>query len=169
MPLVAKGSLFAQHHSLAMAGVGTKGYLMVTTGALGGGVGTAYLTHFRVFVDETDPKPSLGMVFDANAAAFMRASRSTESLKIKCESSETCIAAKGAITEASEATVSTISSIWNGAKAYVSKTVDTYRQKSQLEYTTSKYFKVIESNTSMILEGVFSIIGGQPKSSLDLF
>eukprot|EP00957_Ditylum_brightwellii_P033790 2560663-Ditylum_brightwellii.AAC.1 len=131
MPLLGKGSLFAHLQSLAMGGAGAKSFVL--GGALGGGLGAAYLKEFCYFVDHADPDSAMGMAFDASEAAVVGAIQTKEDLMAQCASSETCAAVTSAVADASETALNTISSVWNGMTSYVSQAVDNFQQRSQLK------------------------------------
>jgi hypothetical protein len=117
IPLVAKGSLFAQLQAMAMGG--GAGVSSTVAGATVGGVlGATYLREICTFVDETDPESVMGRVFDTSLTVVTTAIETKDTLQSKCTSSATCTT----VSEAGAATVESISWMWDSFTTGVSTT-----------------------------------------------
>ena len=112
MPLVAKGSLFAQLQALAMGGVGAT-TVTVGGGIIGGLAGAAYLSDFCAYVDEKDPDSVMGQAFDASEALVTTFIDTKIRLEGQCASSSTCTAMVETASETGTVVAKQISFWWN--------------------------------------------------------
>jgi hypothetical protein len=119
MPLITKGSLFAQLQALAMGGVGTT-TVTIGGGIIGGLVGGTYLSDFCAFVDEKDPDSAMGQAFDASVALVNTAIEAKIGIETQCASSATCTAVTETVSEAGSVVVKQISSWWGGISTGIS-------------------------------------------------
>lgn len=119
IPLVAKGSLFAQLQALASAGVGTKA-VTVAGGLLGGTMGVNLLRDICSFVDSTDPASPLGKALGTCVAVVSTAVETHQSLEAYCASSETCVTVAGVISDARAVATKTVSSLWDSVTTSMS-------------------------------------------------
>mmetsp|Transcript_14733 Transcript_14733/g.27988 ORF Transcript_14733/g.27988 Transcript_14733/m.27988 type:complete len:354 (-) Transcript_14733:82-1143(-) len=119
MPLVAKGSLFAQLQALAMGGVGATA-VTVGGGILGGLSGAMYLSDFCAYVDEKDPDSAMGQAFDASEALVQTAIQAKIQVETQCASSSTCNAIAETTSAAMSVVSKQISSWWDSLSTGIS-------------------------------------------------
>eukprot|EP00550_Attheya_septentrionalis_P012353 CAMPEP_0198303952 /NCGR_PEP_ID=MMETSP1449-20131203/57151_1 /TAXON_ID=420275 /ORGANISM="Attheya septentrionalis, Strain CCMP2084" /LENGTH=218 /DNA_ID=CAMNT_0044006459 /DNA_START=104 /DNA_END=760 /DNA_ORIENTATION=- len=81
IPLVVKGSLFAQLQAMAMGGIGVSSTVAGAT--VGGVLGATYLRDLCSFVDEADPESVMGRVFATSLTVVTTAIETKQKLQSK--------------------------------------------------------------------------------------